>query len=122
VLVEIFTQFRESNFAVHSVVSKEKQVGFEVPSAVVMKSSILWDITFCSLENQPTFQSNMSLSFSGLKKRSKQETSVKRVASFYIPEDITLCKQYCLLGSLTPFNLKRSRRFGGTESLYLQGR
>jgi hypothetical protein len=63
VLVETFASFRESNFPVHSAVSKEKQAGFEVPSAMVKKSSVFWDITLYSLENQPTFQRNMSLSF-----------------------------------------------------------
>jgi hypothetical protein len=28
-------------------VEKEESVGFEVPTAVVMKSSIFWDITLC---------------------------------------------------------------------------
>jgi hypothetical protein len=46
-----------------------KDVGFEVLTAVAMKSSVFWDITLCSPLSQPIIRKNMSPPSSGLKSK-----------------------------------------------------
>jgi hypothetical protein len=95
-------------------------VGFEVLRAVVMKSTIVWDITPYSPLSQPTFRRNKSPSSSGskaelclppaftlvsglayfstlkMKAICSLKTSVdsQRTTHSYIPEDGTLQKQF----------------------------
>jgi hypothetical protein len=53
--------------------NEPNHVGFEVVTAVIMKSSACWDIVPRSLENQPAFQKNMSPPSSGLKSKPRRQ-------------------------------------------------
>jgi hypothetical protein len=55
-----------------------EDAGFEALTAVVMESSVFWDITPCS---QTTFPRNKSSSIFSVEDYAKQETGVKKVAS-----------------------------------------
>jgi hypothetical protein len=48
-------------------------VGVEVLTAVVVKGPVFWDITPCSLLNQPTFRKNMPPPYSGSKNKTRKE-------------------------------------------------
>jgi hypothetical protein len=53
-------------------------VGFEVLTAVLIKSSVFWDITPCSpLKVKPTFRRNISPPSLGSKNKTEQETRLK---------------------------------------------
>jgi hypothetical protein len=57
--VNMFIIFLETGFRIK--ISYVYIVGFEVLKSVVMKISIFWAVTPCSLlKNQPTFQKNVS--------------------------------------------------------------
>jgi hypothetical protein len=67
-------------------------VGFEVLAAMVMESTIFWDITLSSVESQPTFRKNISPSSSGSKNKPSKKLATCfhagfLLALFFDPED-----------------------------------
>jgi hypothetical protein len=60
-------------------------IGFEVLIAVVMKSSIFWDITLRSLMSQPTFRRNMAPPSSGSKSKPSKKPDLLAASFMFVP-------------------------------------
>jgi hypothetical protein len=60
---------KKSNINIGIITKKIKVLRFEVLTAVVIKSTIFWDIKPCSSLSQPTFRRNISPPFSGSKNK-----------------------------------------------------
>jgi hypothetical protein len=70
------------------ITNAKKIVGFEVFTAVVMKSTIFWDITPV-VRCQPMFRRNISPPSSGLKYVQKKKTACHLLARWFLAELIS---------------------------------
>jgi hypothetical protein len=75
---------------VHNLLTQDFFVGFEVLTAVVMKSNIFWDVTKCRpLKVKRRFGGTYRLHLQGRIHRAGYHRE-KRTTRHYIPEDSTL--------------------------------